>query len=304
MSQRRILVTGANGQLGSTFCSSFQNSKLHENYRLFPMDSSAIDFLDEKSILYALKSCMPSIIVNCAAFTAVDAAEEQYDAAKKVNSDAVRVLAEWASANMAKVIHISTDFVFDGAKKRPYLPLDKPNPLNVYGRTKLDGEKYILELLPDTGMVVRTSWLYSEYGTNFLKSMLRLMSENDAIRVVDDQCGCPTSTRTLTYLLFEIIGKDDISGIHHWNDGGNISWYEFAVEIQKQGLDLGLLEKRIPISPIETSEYSAKAARPLYSVLDCERSNTCYGVQSVNWKKELNRVIAAIVDSKKGVANG
>ncbi len=304
MSKRSILLTGASGQLGSTFCSSFQNSKLQENYRLFPMDSSAIDFLDENAILHALKSCMPSVVVNCAAFTAVDAAEEHHDRAKKVNSDAVRVIARWAKVNMAKVIHISTDFVFDGAKKLPYLPSDKPNPLSVYGRTKLDGEKYILELMPDAGMIVRTSWLYSEYGTNFLKSMLRLMSEKDAIRVVGDQYGCPTSTRTLTNLLFEIIGKDDISGVHHWNDGGNISWYEFAAEIQKQGLDIGLLERRIPIFPIETSEYPAQASRPLYSVLDCGLSNTRYGLESGNWKKELSRVIDAIVNLKKGVANG
>lgn len=304
MRQRRILLTGASGQLGSTFRSRFKNSILHENYKLIPMDSSAIDFLDKNAIRYVLKSCMPTIIVNCAAFTAVDAAEEHHGRAKKVNGDAVRVLAKWAKANMAKVIHISTDFVFDGAKKFPYLPFDEPNPLNVYGRTKLYGEKYISELLPDAGMIVRTSWLYSEYGTNFLKSMLRLMSEQDAIRVVGDQRGCPTSTRTLTNLLFEIIGKDDISGVHHWNDGGNISWYEFAAEIQKQGLDLGLLERRIPISSIETSEYPTQATRPLYSVLDCELSKTRYGVKSGNWKKELSRVIVAIVNAKKGVANG
>ena len=294
MTKEKVLLTGANGQLGSTFSNLFERSDLNVKYELQKVDIEDVDFTNIESICSVLSIYAPSIIVNCAAFTAVDKAEEEHDIASKVNDDAVAVMAKWAEEEQSRIIHISTDFVFDGSKKTPYMTTDATNPLGVYGKTKLSGEQHILKLLPDTGVIMRTSWLYSEFGQNFVKKMLALMVEKDKLSVVNDQVGSPTSTHSLVKILFKVIENKTASGIFHWCDGASISWYDFAVEIQEQSLEKGILLKKIPIRQIGTSAYPTLAERPEYSVLDINTTLNEFNTDEVNWKKELNRVIAVI----------
>lgn len=297
MTKEKVLLTGANGQLGSTFSNLFERSDLNVKYELQKVDIEDVDFSNIESICSVLSIYAPSIIVNCAAFTAVDKAEEEHDIASKVNDDAVAVMAKWAEEEHSRIIHISTDFVFDGSKKIPYKTTDATNPLGVYGKTKLSGEQHILKLLPDTGVIMRTSWLYSEFGQNFVKKMLALMVEKEKLSVVNDQIGSPTSTHSLVEILFKVIENKTVSGIFHWCDGASISWYDFAVEIQEQSLEKGILLKKIPIRQIATSAYPTLAERPEYSVLDINTTLNEFNTAEVNWKKELNRVIAVIADT-------
>ncbi|MDG2422294.1 MAG: dTDP-4-dehydrorhamnose reductase [Gammaproteobacteria bacterium] len=298
MNGKRLLLTGCNGQLGSTFSALYKDSQLAGRYEFSSVDVEQVDFKNKESILSVLSLNNPSIIVNCGAYTSVDKAEEEPDAAFKINDLATTIIANWSKENGSRLLHISTDFVFDGAKNSPYEPSDETNPLGVYGNTKLGGERNIRNLLPKDGLILRTSWLYSEFGQNFVKTMLALMSKREEIGIVNDQIGSPTSTHSLVKILFKIIENENASGIYHWCDGAAISWYDFAVEIQKQGLRSGLLEKKIPVKPIPAAGYSTLAERPTYSVLNCEATLIEFGVPKVDWKKELNYVITAIATAK------
>ena len=239
----KLLLTGAEGQLGQTFQAYFSSSDLSQKYHLLTADIQEMDLRKKKSISDFLESNIPSLIVNCGAYTSVDTAELEVEAARKVNDHAVSCIARWASENSCRVIHISTDFVFDGRKTEPYSPCDETNPLGAYGETKLAGESHILELLPKRGLVLRASWLYSEYGHNFVKTMIELMKRKSELGVVNDQIGSPTSTHSLVRVLFSLIEHRTINGVFHWCDGAAISWYDFAIEIQRQALQKKLLKK-------------------------------------------------------------
>jgi dTDP-4-dehydrorhamnose reductase len=285
-----IAVTGASGQLGRTL-SQLWNDSPHPQYRYKALDRAALDLAQADTIDTVLSELEPSIIINAAAYTQVDKAESDRDAAFSVNAEGVRSIAAWTAAKQAKLIHVSTDFVFDGAGKKPYEPDDQTSPLGAYGTSKLAGEKEIQAITELRSAIVRTSWLYSEYGNNFVKTMLRLMGEKEQLSVVDDQLGSPTSTHGLAALIFAMIRQDNFSGIYHWSDGASISWYEFAVEIQQQALAEGLLSKAIPISPISSSEYPAPARRPAYSVLDRSRAQAEFECPAASWKAQLNVVL-------------
>ena len=285
-----IVVTGATGQLGQTLARLWTESPLPQ-YQLRALDRSELDLSQAEKAISVLSELKPAVIVNGAAYTQVDKAESDSIAAHRVNAEAVGRIAAWSVENDARLIHISTDFVFNGSSKTPYKPDHQTKPLGVYGASKLGGEREIRALAEQRSAIIRTSWLYSEYGNNFVKTMLRLMGDREQLSVVDDQIGSPTSTHGLAALIFAMIRKDSYQGLYHWTDGASISWYEFAQEIQDQAIQEGLLSKAIPISPISTSEYPTPAQRPAYSVLDRSRAMAEFECSAQDWKAQLNRVI-------------
>ena len=199
------------------------------------------------------------------------------------------------------MIHISTDFVFDGAAKKPYSPADLTFPIGVYGKTKLAGEKHILKSLAYSGVIIRTSWLYSEFRQNFVVTMIRLMREKPDLGIVNDQIGSPTSAHSLARVLLKVIDQQNTCGILHWCDGATISWYDFAFEIQRVAFARGLLKKKIPIKPLVTADYPMIAARPPYSVLDRTSTLKRLSMITTDWKAELEEVIERIL--KKSEVN-
>ena len=291
---KTLLLTGAEGQLGQTFRAHFPSSGLLKKYRLLTADTREMDLTKEESILDFLESQIPDLIVNCGAYTSVDTAESEVETATKINDYAVYCIARWASENSCRVIHISTDFVFDGRKREPYSPSDETNPLGAYGKSKLAGESHLLELLPQRGVVLRTSWLYSAYGYNFVKTMIELMKRKSVLGVVNDQIGSPTSTHSLVLVLFSLIEHRTINGVFHWCDGAAISWYDFAIEIQRQAYKHGLLAREIPIKPLTTKDYPTPAVRPRYSVLHRGITLEKFGLHVTNWQAELKTVVLQI----------
>ncbi|MDA9760483.1 dTDP-4-dehydrorhamnose reductase [Flavobacteriaceae bacterium] len=278
----KALVTGGNGQLA-------QSLKGVVNHQ----DELDVDFQDLPDLDITNKQQLESYFsnneldycINCAAYTAVDLAEEQSDLAYAVNAEGPKCLAEVCQKHQVTLIHISTDFVFDGQKRIPYLETDAPNPLSVYGASKLQGERNIQDVM-DTYFIVRTSWLYSEYGNNFIKTMLRLSETRDEISVVSDQIGSPTCAGDLAEVLIKIVLSSSISyGIYHYSNGGIVSWYDFAVEIFKQ------LGKTIEVKPIKTKDYPTAAKRPKYSVLDTTKIKNNFDCTIKDWQESLNKVI-------------
>ena len=290
MTSPLIVVTGATGQLGQTLSRLWSESPLPQ-YQFKALDRSELDLSQADSAIAVLTELKPSVIVNAAAYTQVDKAESDSIDVYRINAGAVGRIAAWSAENDARLIHISTDFVFGGASKTPYEPGQQKNPLGVYGASKLAGERQIQALAKRRSTVIRTSWLYCEYGNNFVKTMLRLMGEKDQLSVVDDQRGSPTSTHGLAALIFAMILNRNAAGIYHWTDGGSITWFEFALEIQRQGVQEGLLSKAIPISPISTSDFPTPARRPAYSVLDRSRTLAEFDCPSADWQAQLNRVL-------------
>ena len=300
MNNNTILVTGANGQLGRTLEHHWGDSGLARNSELILYDMSRLDLTLSHQVEEELNRIKPRTILNTAAYTSVDHAETDRDAAFAINASAVATLAGWAASNDCFVVHISTDFVFDGSKSVPYLPADHASPLSVYGSSKLAGETALQSQLPDRHAIIRTSWLYSEYGKNFVQTMLRLMKEQEELGVVADQVGSPTSTHSLVALLLAILGQGIKPGIYHWTDGASISWYEFAQAIQQEAIDQGLLGRKIPIKPLTTKEYSAPAVRPAYSVLDRSKTLNDIGMRATDWQQELRLVIKQVASRAEG----
>ena len=294
MNNNTILVTGAQGQLGRTLEYYWAVSELARDNELLFYDIRELDLTLTNTVEEELNRINPRSIMNAAAYTSVDQAETEQEAAFLVNASAVANLADWAARNDCFLVHISTDFVFDGSKRDPYLPEDEVSPLGVYGASKLAGEVALQSRLPDRHVIIRTSWLYSEYGKNFLTTILRLIKEKDEIGVVADQVGSPTSTHSLAALLLRMRNRETDPGIYHWTDGASISWYEFALAIQREALEQGLLEREIQIKPLTTKEYPTAAARPKYSVLDRSKALGEMEMQPTDWQEELRLVIKKI----------
>ena len=287
-----VIIFGAKGQLGqcladivpSSICAEFLNRE-------------DCDLLQPNSIKRILDKKNPDFIINAAAYTAVDRAESEVEVAHRVNGKAVGAIAEWVSYNRARLIHLSTDFVFDGKSQRPYQINDKMNPLGAYGASKEAGEKQVKELAPQATMVIRTSWVYSEYGSNFVKTMLRLMRESKSLSVVDDQRGSPTYAGSLARIIWTIINMNYFQpGIFHWTDNGTITWYQFACTIQAEATKLGLLNRSIPIKPISTDEYPTSAKRPAYSALDTGKLEQLTSQKAGDWQLNLNYVLNRLKD--------
>jgi dTDP-4-dehydrorhamnose reductase len=273
---KRVLVTGANGQLGKSIRKIAQD---YQEMKFIFTDVAELDITNNEEVNTFFKSNKIDYCINCAAYTAVDKAEEEADKAYLLNAIAVKNLAEACKTSAAVLIHISTDFVFDGTKRTPYTEEDTPNPLSVYGKSKLKGEQYLQGIL-ERHFIVRTSWLYSEYGNNFVKTMLRLAETKDEISVVNDQIGSPTYAGDLASFLLQIIHADPKKyGIYHYSNEGEISWYDFAVEIFKQH------KKAVRVSPIPTSAYPTAAKRPTYSVMYTSKANQLHKIKI--WNERL-----------------
>jgi dTDP-4-dehydrorhamnose reductase len=281
----RILITGKNGQLGKSIHKLVANTKQTDDF-IF-VDRKELDLSNENNIARYFENNVFDIIINCAAYTAVDKAEEEQNLANQVNHLAVKQLAQIAKNQQAKLIHISTDYVFDGKSDKPYIETDETNPINIYGRTKLAGEKAIQEVMPTDAIIIRTSWVYSEYGNNFVKTMLRLGKERDEISVVGDQIGSPTYATDLAEVILAIINNKDYQNeenpteIYHYSNEGEISWYDFTKEIFK------IAKIDCKVRSITKDQYRTVATRPRYSVMDQGKLEGVYEINTLNWKTSI-----------------
>lgn len=288
----RVLVTGARGQLGSSLLKTAPSG-----IQLRAFARHELDITDLGALQLALGDVRPEVIVNAAAYTAVDKAESESDLAFAVNAYGAENLAIAARDFGARLIHVSTDFVFDGLKSRPYLPQDATNPLGVYGASKAEGERCVHRVLGDSAVIVRTGWVYAAEGKNFVKTILRLLAERESLSVVADQVGTPTWAMSLAGILWKIIALPSVEGTHHWSDAGVASWYDFAVAIEEEALAAGLLKRAVPIIPISTDEYPLPARRPAYSVLDKRTLRAATGMIPLHWRETLRKMLAEMRDA-------
>ena len=278
----KALVTGGNGQLAQCLK---EIVKYHDELDITFQDLPDLDITNKQQLESYFSNNELDYCINCAAYTAVDLAEEQSELAYAVNAEGPKNIAMLCLKYNIKLIHISTDFVFDGQQRTPYSETDAPNPLSVYGASKLQGERNIQDVM-ENYFIVRTSWLYSEYGKNFMKTMLKLSETRDQISVVSDQIGSPTYAGDLAEGLIKIVLSSSISyGIYHYSNGGIVSWYDFAVEIFKQ------LGKTIEVKPIKTKDYPTAAKRPKYSVLDTTKIKNNFDYTIKDWQVSLNKII-------------
>jgi len=277
---RNILVTGGNGQLGSEIREL--STKSGDNF--FFTDVSELDITSKEAIEAFVEAKQIDTIINCAAYTAVDKAESEQELADKVNHLAVKNLAEVAKANDIALIHISTDYVFDGQNYRPYLESDATNPKGVYGQTKLDGEKAMIAINPKNSLIIRTAWVYGSFGANFVKTMLRLGKEREQLTVIYDQVGSPTYARDLAQVILDILPQLDKESveIYNYSNEGVLSWFDFAKEIMK------MAKLSCDILPIETKDYPTPATRPHYSLLNKAKIKAKFNITIPYWKDSLD----------------
>ncbi len=285
-----ILVTGANGQLGSEI------KELSDEYEdnFFFTDKKNLDISNEKAINAFIEVNNINTIINCAAYTAVDKAEEDTINADKINHLAVKYLAQAAKEKNIKLIHLSTDYVFDGTNHKPYTEDNNVNPNGVYGKTKLDGENAMQEINPANSIIIRTSWVYSSFGANFVKTMLRLAKERKELGVIFDQVGTPTYAKDLAKTILEIIPKinNEKIEIYHYSNEGVCSWYDFAKTIFE------LSGTECQVNPIETKEYPTPATRPHYSLLNKSKIKKEYNITIPYWKDSLDKCLRKMGERK------
>lgn len=283
-----ILVIGKSGQLASEL------GALLGRTELVALGRDDIDVTTLSDMSETLNRYQPSAIINASAYTSVDKAENDAENAYLLNQHAVANLAKYADRNNCHLVHVSSDYVFDGAKGSPYLVDDEHNPQGVYGASKAAGEKAMQSLCTKHACIIRTSWVYSQHGNNFVLTMLRLMSEKPELGVIDDQIGSPTSASALAEACL-YAAQHKVKGIHHFTDAGVASWYDFAVAIQRQARSKNMLDSTIPIRPIPSSAYPTPAKRPSYSVLDKSTLKAAFnGLQPKHWQAELDTVLEQI----------
>ncbi|SCB80120.1 dTDP-4-dehydrorhamnose reductase [Gilliamella intestini] len=283
----KVLLTGANGQLGHCFKDIFPS-----DWQLLATDSLQLDITDGLAVNNFVALHRPDAIVNAAAYTAVDKAEDEYELAYKVNAIGPKNLAIAAKKYHAKLVHVSTDYVFDGTKSSPYLENDLTNPVNVYGETKLAGELSVLDNYSST-IVIRTSWVFSEYGNNFVKTMLKLSQTRPELTIIDDQLGCPTYAGDIAKTILEMLMNDIQGGIYHYCGNESTSWFLFGQKIFDIALDQNLLFQVPVISPINSQSFPSKAKRPLYSVMSMDKIKK-YNLSGSNWEEQLISCISKI----------
>ncbi len=279
----KVLLTGASGMLGQEL-----SKCLSERHELTAYDHAALDILSFEKLIQVVSADRPDVIVNAAAYTRVDQAEDEFEKAYLVNGVGVYNLARVSERYGVRLCHISTDYVFRGDKHTPYLPFDRTDPINAYGRSKLAGEEFIRMRMREY-FIIRTSWLYGLGGNNFVKTILRLLDEREEVRVVSDQIGSPTWTGTLARAVSDII-ETDAYGIHHVTDRteNGISWYEFALEIGR------FAGKGDRIRPIPSSEFPTRAVRPAYSVLDTSFTEVVTGISLPDWRDSLSNFLRSL----------
>lgn len=279
---KKILVTGANGQLGSEIKELAVN---YPNFDFIFTDIADFPLDKEQEIITNFNRIQPDIVINCAAYTAVDKAEQDQEVADAINHRAIATLATLCHDSGAKLVHVSTDYVFDGTSAIAYKEEDQPNPKSVYGVTKLAGETACLKNCPES-IIIRTAWVYSEFGNNFVKTMLRLMTERDTLSVVNDQIGSPTYAADLAQIILTILDNSKWeAGIYHYSNAGAISWYDFALDIKEIG------NKSCDIKGIPASAYPTPAERPAYSLLDKSKITAVYGIEPVDYKISLKKMM-------------
>lgn len=283
---KRILVTGANGQLGQSI------KEVSNNYNQLDfvfVSRTELDITNNDLVVSYFNENKFDVVVNCAAYTAVDLAESDIDNARLVNATATKNLAEATAKATIPFIHISTDYVFDGTVSTPRLESDQVNPIGVYGQTKLEGEQLALETNPKT-IIIRTAWVYSKYAKNFVKTMLWLFNEKEEIGVINDQIGSPTNAVDLADAIAQILSKDELTyGIYNYSNEGECSWFDFASKIKE------LTNSSIKINPIPTTSYPTPAKRPAYSLLDKTKIKQTYAIEIPNWEDSLAKELKAMV---------
>jgi len=288
----KILVLGKSGQLGQSINQLIHikfNVECNLNFYEFTFtDREELDLSSKSSIAnYFNNNDKFDIVINCVAYTAVDKAEEEQELANQVNHLAVKQLAYIANQKKSKLIHISTDYVFDGQNDKPYTEMDETNPINIYGKTKLAGEKALQEIMPTDAIIIRTSWLYSEYGNNFVKTMLRLGKEKNELSVVSDQIGSPTYATDLAEAILIIINnknyleKQQPTEVYHYSNEGKVSWYDFTKEIFK------LAKINCKVSPIVANQYPTPAARPKNTLMEKNKISLRFGINSIEWRESI-----------------
>lgn len=277
-----ILITGCNGQLGNELQLLEKN---YSEHTFFNTDVHELDITNAEAIDKFVSSNNIDIIINCAAYTAVDKAENNKELCQVLNADAPAYLAKAISKRNGWMIQVSTDYVFDGTKNTPYVETDSPCPNSVYGSTKLDGEKAVEQACKNT-MIIRTAWLYSSFGNNFVKTMMRLGKEKDELNVIFDQIGTPTYARDLAIAIMTAVEKGIVPGIYHFSNEGVISWYDFTKAIHRLS---GITSCHV--RPIHTEEYPTAATRPHYSVLDKTKIKKTYGIEIPYWEDSLAECI-------------
>jgi dTDP-4-dehydrorhamnose reductase len=294
----RILVTGCKGMLGQDLIPRLERT----GFDLQCVDIGEMDITKAKLVLDCVRSAAPDMVLNCSAYTAVDKAESEPEQAFAVNRDGSANLASACSKTGIPMIHISTDYVFDGESSSPYSEDDAPNPIGVYARSKWEGEEEVRRRL-ERYIIVRTSWLFGSHGNNFVKTILRLAAERDELRIINDQKGCPTWTGHLAQVLARTAatiserGQAAPWGTYHYCGGGPTTWFDFAVDIVHKARR----HKELRVSrviPISTSEYPTPAKRPMYSVLDCDKIRRKFGVRQMLWKEGLDVVMKELMGSK------
>ena len=277
----KILVTGGNGQLGS----ELHKISINFNFEWIFTNRQSFDLSDLDSIDIYLDTCKPNIIINCAAYTSVDSAEDNFELTNIINNKAISLIAIWCNENNSKLVHISTDYVYDGNSALPFNETDHTNPLNKYGKSKLLGDIACQKNNPSS-IIIRTSWLYSSFGNNFLSNMINIMQDRDEIKVVDDQFGSPTYAGDLANTILHLItNKKWIPGIYHYTNFGKVSWFDFANDIKS------IYGFNTTIDSISSQEYSTKTKRPKYSLLDNSKIITSFGINQMNYLDSLRKCI-------------
>jgi len=287
----KVLITGAGGQLGRALIALGPDDATVRG-----LSRAQLDIADAAAVESAVREFHPNVLINAAGFTRVDDAETEQMAAERANATGPAVLAAACRSAGAWLVQVSTDYVFDGERARPYSPAAPTNPLSVYGRTKLQGEQAVARELPARSTVVRTSWLYAADGRNFLTTMLRLMRSRPQLTVVSDQIGAPTSVTGLTRVLWAFT-LQRASGLYHWCDSGVASWYDFAVAIGEEAVRCGVLASSPPILPIASVDYPTAAHRPPYSLLDKRDTERLLGVIAPHWRRALHETLRALLQA-------
>lgn len=288
----RVIVTGAAGQLGRTLVLTAPDS-----VELSVYSRQALDITDREALGECFTRISPDWIINAAAYTAVDKAESEAGLATAINATGASNVAQAAASVGARMLHLSTDFVFDGRRGAPYAPGDPVSPVGAYGKSKALGESEVMSALDGKALILRTAWVYSVYTGNFVSTMLKLMAERKTLHVVSDQIGTPTWTYGLARAIWDAIDIG-LSGYRHWTDAGVASWYDFAHAIRELGLTLGLLERAAWLEPISSRDYPTPAPRPAFSVLDKDSTWHALGYKPLHWREALAGMMRAKTEGK------